>query len=415
MAAGAGGKRGAAVVALLAIGLIASGCAGSGAQGAAASPPATASAWVRTVTTDAGALRTRFEGLARELGVPGAAMLVRTPQGEITATYGVTQVNGTTPVSLDDHFRIGSNTKTMTATVILQLVKEGRISLADKVAKYRPDVPNGSRITIEQLLTMRSGLANYTTTLALNTALDTQPQRAWNPEELVAMGLAEPPTFEPGDGWNYSNTNTVLLGLIAEQLEGKPLAEIFQERLFTPLGLRETTYPAVSDSTLPEPYSHGYMYSTNVDTMASNVLPPAQLAQAKAGTLLPSDTTRLNPSWAGAAGAGISTIRDLAHWVEALGSGAVLGPALQKERLASVEPVPVPLPPLPDPQYGWGIAKIGPLYGHTGELPGYNSFMGYDPVQKVTIVVWTNLAPAADGRPPAATIATSLMKSIYGG
>lgn len=339
-------------------------------------------------------------------------MLVRTPRGEITATYGMTQLGGSTPVSLDDHFRIGSNTKTLTGTVILQLVQEGRIALADDVSKYRPDVPNGNRITIEQLLTMRSGLANYTTTLALNTALDEQPQRAWSPEELVAMGLAEPPTFAPGDGWNYSNTNTLLLGLIAEQIEGKPLAQIFQKRLFDPLGLGETSYPDTTDASLPEPFAHGYMYSTNVDTMESSALPSDQLAQAKAGTLLPSDTTSLNPSWAGAAGAGISTIRDLAHWVQALGSGAVLGPTLQKERLASVQPVPVPLP---DPQYGWGIAKIGPLYGHTGELPGYNSFMGYDPVQKVTIVVWTNLAPAADGRPPAATIATSLMTSIYGG
>ncbi len=154
------------------------------------------------------------------------------------------------------------------------------------------------------------------------------------------------------------------------------------------------------------------MYSTNVDTMATSELPPGQLAQAKAGTLLPSDTTGLNPSWAGAAGAAISTIRDLAHWAEALGGGGLLSPTLQKERLASVQPAPVPLP---DARYGWAIAKIGPLYGHTGELPGYNSFMGYDPVQKVTIVVWTNVAPAADGRPPATTIALSLMKSIYGG
>ncbi|KJL35186.1 serine hydrolase domain-containing protein [Microbacterium azadirachtae] len=413
MMAETGVRRGAAAAALLAIGLIVSGCASGGASGAAASPSASAgTAATGLVTTDAGALRAQFDALATELGVPGAAMLVRTPQGEVTATYGVTQLRGSTPVSLDDHFRIGSNTKTMTGTVVLQLVQEGRIALTDKVAKYRPDVPNGGSITIEQLLTMRSGLANYTTTLELNRALDTQPQRAWNPEELVAMGLAEPPTFAPGDGWNYSNTNTVLLGLIAEQLEHKPLAQIFRERLFEPLGLRETSYPDIADASLPEPYSHGYMYSTNVDTMESNVLPPDQLAQATAGTLLPSDSTNLNPSWAGAAGAGISTIRDLAHWVEALGSGALLGPTLQKERLASVQPVPVPLP---DPKYGWGIAKIGPLYGHTGELPGYNSFMGYDPVQKVTIVVWTNLAPAADGRPPAATIATSLMKSIYGG
>ncbi len=183
-------RRGTTVAAILAIGLLLTGCAGVPAPAG----PASSSSSPSGVTADASALRTRFAELATGLGVPGAAMLVRTPQGEITATYGMTQLGGSTPVSLDDHFRIGSNTKTMTGTVILQLVQEGRIALADKVSKYRPDVPDGNRITIEQLLTMRSGLANYTTTLALNTALDDQPQRAWDPEELVAMGLAEPRT-----------------------------------------------------------------------------------------------------------------------------------------------------------------------------------------------------------------------------
>ncbi|MBS1907743.1 MAG: beta-lactamase family protein [Actinobacteria bacterium] len=410
MMAAVGVRRGAAAAALVVIGLIASGCAGGGGSGAVASPSATAGG--HAVTVDAGALRAKFTAGATDLGVLGAAMLVRTPRGEITATYGVTQLRGTTPVSLDDHVRIGSNTKTMTGTVILQLVQEGRLALEDKVAKYRPDVPNGRNITIEQLLTMRSGLGNYTATLALNQALDTQPQRVWNPEELVAMGLAEPPAFAPGDGWYYSNTNTLLLGLIAEQIEQKPLAQIFQERLFTPLGLKGTSYPEPADASMPEPYSHGYMYSTNVDTMDSNVLPPDMLEQAKAGTLAPTDTTNLNPSWAGAAGGAISTIRDLAHWVEALGTGAAIGPTLQKERLDSVQPTRADKP---DPQYGWAIAKMGPFYGHTGELPGYNSFMGYDPVQKVTVVVWANVAPAPDGRAPATTIAATLIKSMYGG
>ncbi len=361
---------------------------------------------------DAATLRAEFAQLAKSLQVPGAAMLVRGPDGEVTATYGVTEQGGSTPISVADHFRVGSNTKTMTGTVILQLVQEGRIALDDPVSTYLPNVPNGAHITIEQLLDMRSGLANYTATLALNTALDEDPQRVWTPEELAAMGLAEKPNFAPGDGWSYSNTNTVLLGLIAQKLEGEPLSAIFEKRLFEPLGLHETSLPAATDASLPEPYTHGYMYSTNVDTMESAKLPAGELARAEAGTLLPSDQTNLNPSWAWAAGGVISTIDDLAKWVEALGGGGLLDAKLQKERLASVRAVPVDLP---DPKYGWGIAKIGRLYGHTGELPGFNSFMGYDPAQRVTIVVWTNLAPAADGRPPAATIATRLMTSIYGG
>ncbi|WP_241703326.1 serine hydrolase domain-containing protein [Leifsonia shinshuensis] len=388
---------------VVALALLLVGCAAGGpVRGTSASP----------VTVDAATLKAEFARLAKSLQVPGAAMLVRSPAGDVTATYGVTELGGSTPVSLADHFRVGSNTKTMTGTVILQLVQEGRIALHDPVSTYLPNVPNGDHITIEQLLDMRSGLANYTATLALNTALDEEPQRVWTPEELAAMGLAEKPNFAPGDDWSYSNTNTVLLGLIAQKLEGEPLSTIFEKRLFEPLGLNQTALPAATDASLPEPYTHGYMYSNNVDTMESAKLPADELARAKAGTLLPSDQTNVNPSWAWAAGGVISTIGDLAKWVEALGGGGLLDGKLQKERLASVRTVPVDLP---DPRYGWGIAKIGQLYGHTGELPGYNSFMGYDPVHRVTIVVWTNLAPAADGRPPAATIATRLMTSIYGG
>jgi D-alanyl-D-alanine carboxypeptidase len=388
---------------LAALAVLVAGCAGSGPiRGTSTSP----------VRVDAASLRAEFAQLAKSLQVPGAAMLVRGPDGEVTATYGVTEQGGSTPVSVADHFRVGSNTKTMTGTVILQLVQEGRIALDDPVSTYLPNVPNGDHITIEQLLDMRSGLANYTATLALNTALDEDPQRVWTPEELAAIGLAEKPNFAPGEDWSYSNTNTVLLGLIAQKLEGEPLSAIFAKRLFEPLGLHETSLPAATDASLPEPYTHGYMYSTNVDTMESAKLPADELARAEAGTLLPSDQTNLNPSWAWAAGGVISTIGDLAKWVEALGGGGLLDANLQKERLASVRAVPVDLP---DPEYGWGIAKIGRLYGHTGELPGFNSFMGYDPAQRVTIVVWTNLAPAADGRPPAATIATRLMTSIYGG
>lgn len=354
-----------------------------------------------------------FEQKAAEYGQPGAVMLLRSPAGEITATYGVTSPGGSTPVSVDDHIRIGSNTKTWTGTVILQLVQEGRIALDDPVSTYRPDVPNGDDITIEQLLMMRSGLANYTETYELNAGLDADPQRVWQPEELLAMGLALPPDFAPGEGYHYSNTNTVLLGLIAEQLDGKPLAQIYQDRLFTPLGLTETSFPALDDSSLPAPYSDGYYWWTNVGTLGSSKLPPDLLAGAEDGSFSPTDGTLDNPSWAWSAGAGISTAGDLADWVEALGGkgGTLLSPELQQERLDSAVPADPDDPP--SAAYGWNIARFGAFYGHSGELPGYNSFMGYDPTDDVTLVVWANLAPAANGQGPAAEIAKALIMSLY--
>ena len=154
------------------------------------------------------------------------------------------------------------------------------------------------------------------------------------------------------------------------------------------------------------------MYGDNVQTMGS---PPAlsqkMQAAARAGSLKPNDQTDANPSWAWAAGAGISTADELVKWVDALVTGKLLDAEMQKKRLASVRPVNPNEPT--GPKYGWGIAKMGPLYGHTGELPGYNSFMGRDSVNDVTLVVWTNLAPAIDGRDPATSIAREVVGNIY--
>ena len=187
---------------------------------------------------DTVAMQSTVERLAKEMLVPGAVVILRTPAGDFTTAYGVTTYHGSMPTSFDQHVRVGSNTKTWMGTVILQHIQEGRLKLDDPVSKYRPDVPNGEHITIEQLLTMRSGLHNYSTTLELNQALDAQPLKVWTQSELLALGYTDSPDFAPGAEFGYSNTNTVLLGLIAEQIEGgKPLAAIMRDRLFSPLGL----------------------------------------------------------------------------------------------------------------------------------------------------------------------------------
>ena len=393
-----------AVVATAAVAVGLAGCAAPAPE-ESAKPSAAAEG---VVEFDAATLTAMFEEQAEEMMLLGAVVIVRTPDGDIEVPYGVTEWGGSTPVTLDDHIRIGSNTKTWTGTVILQLVEDGRIALEDPVSKYRPDVPDGDNITIEQLLTMRSGLFNYTTTLELNAALDETPDRVWDPEELVRMGLAGEPYFAPGEGYMYSNTNTVLLGLIAEQLEGKKLPEIYQERLFEPLGLTETSFPALADASIAEPVAHGYMFSNNVDTMEGSALPADELAAAQAGELLPTDHTNDNPSWAWSAGAGISTAPELATWVEALGGGGVLSDEMQKKRIESVQPSDG------EGAYGWGVAGMGSFYGHIGEMPGYNSFMGYDPETDVTVVVWATLAPNMEGNPAAALIARSLIEEMYG-
>lgn len=361
---------------------------------------------------DAAAMDAVVNKVAKDFHEPGMVVLIETPQGNYINTHGTLAIDGGGgPVTLDTKVRIGSNTKTWTGTAILQMVQEGKLKLDDPVSKYRPDVPNGANITITDLLNMRSGLYNYTETLELNKALDNEPQKVWTPDQLLALAFAHPPYFAPDKGYHYSNTNTVLLGLIAENLDKKPLRQIFQDRFFTPLGMTGSSFPANDDASIPATYSRGYVYGTNVETMDDPSIPAHQLAAVEAGTLKPADVTNHNPSWTWSAGQGISTANDLATWVKAMVGGKLLDPSTQRIRMNSFQPTKAGDPA--SPSYSLNLAKMGPLYGHTGELPGYNSFMGYDPVTDVTLVVWGNLAPSAEGKPPAVTLASALLPFIY--
>lgn len=392
------------VVAILAAGLLA---ACSSQSGSATSTDASST---KTPLNQA-QLRSTVESTMAELLVPGAVVLVRTPDSIWVDAFGTRQLGVDDPVSVNDHFRIGSNTKTMTGTVMLQLVDEGLISLDDPVSKYRPDVPNGDDITIEQLLDMRSGLFNYSELESFNDILDNDPARVWDPEELVALGLAEPVYFAPGEGFHYSNTNTVLAGLIIEQLTGNELRDEFQQRIFVPLGLDQTSFPAIEDASLPTPYPHGYLYGTNVQTEQDPALPAEEQAAASAGTLLPTDVTNTNPSWGWAAGAGISTAVDLANYVEALIDGGLLSPETQQMRLDSIQPSDPSNPT--SAGYGIALAQFGPMLGHDGSLPGYQSFMGHDPNSDTTLIVLTNLQAAPGGEQVANEIARALIGELY--
>src|SRR5262249_39376619 len=151
--------------------------------------------------------------------VAWAMALLRTSQGDFAFGYGATRLGGTTSPRTDTHFRVASNTKTMTAAVIVLLVQEGKLRFDDPISKYVEGVPNGDDITISELLKMRSGLYNYTSAPELGESLDHDPARVWTPQELLAIAFKRPPIFAPGKKYDYCNTNYVLLGLIAEKLE----------------------------------------------------------------------------------------------------------------------------------------------------------------------------------------------------
>jgi D-alanyl-D-alanine carboxypeptidase len=156
---------------------------------------------------DQAALQSTVATTAKDLLVPGAVVLLHTPQGEFAVNYGTTQLGTTTPPRADTHFRIASNTKTMMAAVIMQLAQEDKLSLGDPVSKYVSGVPSGDNITIAELLEMRSGLYNYTDAAELSAQLDSDSTKVWTSDELLAIAFKRPTNAPPGTAYQYNNTN----------------------------------------------------------------------------------------------------------------------------------------------------------------------------------------------------------------
>jgi D-alanyl-D-alanine carboxypeptidase len=416
------GARIAGVTICMAVSL--SGCSSAGEPTTALSPSATTTATSLAPknsalkTIDPQAFQSVVEAAAKQLKVPGAMVLLRTPQGNFNAGVGTTELGVQIPPAANTHFRIASNTKTMTGALIVLLAQDGKLKLSDPVSTYIPDVPDGENITVAQLLKMRSGLYGYTADPALAAAMDANPGKAWTPQEVLAIAFRHPPQFAPDASYEYSNTNYALLGLIAEKVGGRPLAQQFADRLFGPVGLTQTSLPAADDTSMPAPYSHGYMYGGSFYALADDPYPADMQAAAQAGTLQPVDYTNQNSSYATAAGGAISTADDLATWMKALVSGKVFNADYHRQWLTSLQPED---PAAPDGQkYGYGISyqRFGPsaaMFYHGGELPGFNSFMGYDPDNDVALVIWTNLTLSPDGRTTAQAMLPTVLDEIYAG
>ncbi len=377
------------------------GAANAAASGSASASPGAEPAYVATVSDS-------VRKTMQENVIPGAVVLISSPdQGDWTGAFGTRTWGTDEPIQVADHFRIGSNTKTMTSTVILQLAQEGKLALDDPIGKYIPNVPNGDTITIAQLSEMRSGLYSYSFDTTFNNTLDQQPQKVWTPQELVDIAFAHPVNSPPGQEFDYSNTNIILLGMVIEKLTGMSASEAFQERIFTPLGLKDTSLPLNSD--IPNPHPQGYSFGSNTETINTYALPEADQALALDGKLLPNNETMANPSWAWTAGGAISTVQDMKTYVEAMVDGGLLDAAMQKTRMDSI----VPSGAESTAGYGLGIAQFDKLYGHDGQIPGYMTFMGHDPDSGLTIVIATNLATVPNGEGSALAILKGILPTFY--
>ena len=305
-------------------------------------------------------------------GAPGALAELRDETGTWKLASGVAELGATQPVDAAGWFRIGSVTKTFTATVVLQLAGEGRLGLDDTVQRWVPGaVPGAAEITVRQLLSHTSGLYNYTRDLTTEGILRDRLRR-WSPHEIVMHAGRQAPEFQPGASRAYNNTGYVLLGMVIEQVTGCPYGEQIVRRILYPLELRHTL---IGDSELlPEPHAHGYL--------------------AVRGK--PVDITVYNPSQAGAAGGMVSTAADLNRFFSALLTGALLRTGELRELQTTIATG------TPGVESGLGVTRYDlpddvTVWGKDGSFHGYHtwSFHTADARRQLTV----SMTAALTGRP----------------
>lgn len=310
----------------------------------------------------------RLPGLNVGIWIPGRGTLVQ--------SFGIGDLETGAPMDLADHVRIASITKSFTATAILQLVDQGKLSLDDKLAEFIDGIPNGERITIRHLLNMTSGIYDFPADPQFMEAITADPLMAFGPDDVIAILRRNKPNFEPGAEVVYCDTNFILLGVILEKVSGRKAADIVAEDFIAPLKLTGTSFP--DTPAMPEPYAHGYYAGEDVKG-------PFE------------DFTESNPNLPWTAGAMVSTLEDLRVWVKVLATGTELSPATQRERL-TFRPFTTGNE---GASYGLGILNYSGFLGHYGMIFGYTTAIFHLPEADATFVISanqsTNFSMAATG------------------
>ena len=312
-----------------------------------------------------GQMKAVTDSIVKNTHVPGIVALVVDHKRGIDWLYtaGYSDIPNQLPMDGRYTFRIGSNTKTMTGTVLLQLVDEGKLALNDKLSKYYPQYPKADSITIAMLCNMSSGIYNFTDDKTWQNTLFSNPTRVWTPQESVDIGFSHAFYFSPGSGWFYSNTNTIILGMLIEKLTGNSLQSEIDNRIIKPLQLSNTGF-LTSGLNFPGTHGRGYYsgeYTENEDF-----------------------TEVFDISWGWAAGSAYSSPRELQKYAEALVGGGLLSDSLQQRRLNDLKVLS------PSAAYGLCLLKRGSFYGHNGALPGFTSSMYHSNEKDCTVIIYFN-------------------------
>lgn len=339
----------------------------------------------------------------RGAGVPGAIVHISTPYWEGTWTRGTADLSTGRAIDAGDNFRIASISKTFTATVVLQLIEEGALSLNDTLDRFNGGfgVPLADRITIRQLLGHTSGLGDWTESADYRSSNCSQTPAdsllvGWSPQSIVDLAVSVG-GWPPGTGYEYEDTNYVLLGMIVEwvtqsAVTGTRLPEEIRDRVLVPLGLNRTIYPP--DSAIPAPAVYSYWTPARFAEWCPDWSGYTSLVECVA----------YNPSREFGCGAMISTAADLAVWCRALARGDLISDDLHREQLT--------WGPWPTESggYGLGVASLIGAVGHGGDFEsGYTSGMYYLPSRDAVIVVLLNNREAHG----ASFVAAQLIREIF--
>ncbi len=304
-------------------------------------------------------LQRQIDGLvAAKSGPPGVIVTLRCGSRTRVLTSGVRDLGSRKALHSWHYMRIASVAKAFSGAVALRLVGDGRLHLDNTIAGVLPGMPAAwANVTVRQMLNHTSGLPDYTESAGFERQFRTDPDGYVSPGTIVDWVRFEPLVFPSGTRYKYSNTDNIVIGLIAERVTGKPYGRLLRDNVFRPLKLRRTSFPG--SPPLPRPFIHGYLVDDD-------------------GGPSEDVSTLLSPSGAWASGAIVSTPRDLNSFIRGYLGGRLFPRRLRREQLRFVRGGNSSPPGPGTNSAGLSVfsyrTKCGTMYGHTGNFPGYVQF-----------------------------------------